>query len=480
MEYLAIAVLILILLLGILTRGEEVPEECNASTLTRPFYRMASRLESCLRGAPEKLRNRVFQKNEERLRLLEPGADIPKLSRLQFISKCGTALLFLTVGMIFGLLLCVRERGESVFDAEGGLPRREWGKGDYSVELNAVSGEESRPVEILVEERQYSTEEIREMLPEFHQALETALLAKNKDPGHVDTDIDPVTAVEGYPFGIDWEFSDRTLFRRDGVMKEDIPENGKLVTLTAIVSYGDFSELYAFDLMVFPKASGEDPFALALQKALQKADAESGTKNSFVLPAEADGISVYWEEKKSRSMAVLILFVPLVAVGIFWGKDKDLEKRLKERDLQMTMDYPELVSKLSLYIGAGMSTRVAWRKLCEEYRKKGIKRYVYDEMILTVREMERGCSELVAYRNFAKRCRLQKFVKLVSLLEQNTKLGAAGFLSTLRTESSEALQERKTIARRLGEEAGTKLLLPMILMLAIVMVVIIVPAFVSI
>ena len=91
-----------------------------------------------------------------------------------------------------------------------------------------------------------------------------------------------------------------------------------------------------------------------------------------------------------------------------------------------------------------------------------------------------GVSELQAYRLFGTRCRSQKYIKLVSLLEQNAKLGASGFLSTLQQESRDALQERKSHARQLGEEAGTKLLLPMILMLAIVMVVIIVPAFVSI
>ena len=98
-------------------------------------------------------------------------------------------------------------------------------------------------------------------------------------------------------------------------------------------------------------------------------------------------------------------------------------------------------------------------------------------LLLARREMESGVSELAAYQHFAKRCRLQKYVKLVSLLEQNTKLGASGFMGSLRVECREALQERRTTARRLGEEAGTKLLLPMIMMLAIVMVVIIVPAF---
>ena len=50
----------------------------------------------------------------------------------------------------------------------------------------------------------------------------------------------------------------------------------------------------------------------------------------------------------------------------------------------------------------------------------------------------------------------------------------------LKLEAIQAFEERKAKARRLGEEAGTKLLLPMFLMLAIVLVIVIVPAFLSV
>ena len=49
----------------------------------------------------------------------------------------------------------------------------------------------------------------------------------------------------------------------------------------------------------------------------------------------------------------------------------------------------------------------------------------------------------------------------------------------LRMGSEEAFSERKNQARRKGEEAGTKLLLPMGGMLLIVFVLILVPAFAS-
>ena len=47
-------------------------------------------------------------------------------------------------------------------------------------------------------------------------------------------------------------------------------------------------------------------------------------------------------------------------------------------------------------------------------------------------------------------------------------------------EMEEAFETRKSTALRLGEEAGTKLLLPLFLLLLIVMIIVIVPAMMAI
>ena len=46
-------------------------------------------------------------------------------------------------------------------------------------------------------------------------------------------------------------------------------------------------------------------------------------------------------------------------------------------------------------------------------------------------------------------------------------------------ESADAFEERKNLAKKYGEEAGTKLLLPMMIMFGIVVAVIMVPAMMS-
>ena len=64
-------------------------------------------------------------------------------------------------------------------------------------------------------------------------------------------------------------------------------------------------------------------------------------------------------------------------------------------------------------------------------------------------------------------------------MSQNLRKGMKGLTQMLKLESIQAFEERKARAKKLGEEAGTKLLFPMFLMLAVVLIIVIVPAFMS-
>ena len=66
------------------------------------------------------------------------------------------------------------------------------------------------------------------------------------------------------------------------------------------------------------------------------------------------------------------------------------------------------------------------------------------------------------------------------MLTQNLRKGSKGLSELLRAEADQAFEERKAAAKKRGEEAGTKLLLPMFMMLSMVLLIVIVPAFLSI
>ena len=100
-------------------------------------------------------------------------------------------------------------------------------------------------------------------------------------------------------------------------------------------------------------------------------------------------------------------------------------------------------------------------------------------MLYACNQLQAGISESRAYEMWAARTGLQDCARLSAMLVQNLKKGNAALLSRLKEEGDKALQEDLNLRRKKGEEAGTRLLVPMIMMMAIVMVLVMVPAFQS-
>ena len=101
------------------------------------------------------------------------------------------------------------------------------------------------------------------------------------------------------------------------------------------------------------------------------------------------------------------------------------------------------------------------------------------EMEVTLREMNYGIAEIKAYENFGNRCGNQNYIRFSSLLIQHVKRGAKGMNQLLMQEVTEAEILWRENSRKRAEEAGTKLLFPMILLMSVVFAVLMIPAFLS-
>ena len=97
-------------------------------------------------------------------------------------------------------------------------------------------------------------------------------------------------------------------------------------------------------------------------------------------------------------------------------------------------------------------------------------------MSKTYYQITSGKAEGEAYEEFGRRCGLQPYMKLSGMLIQNRKEGMKNINQMMGVEMAAAFEERKNLAKRRGEEAGTKLLAPLFLMLGVVMVMVMVPA----
>ena len=109
-------------------------------------------------------------------------------------------------------------------------------------------------------------------------------------------------------------------------------------------------------------------------------------------------------------------------------------------------------------------------------RKTGIKRAGYEDMLITYRKISEGAGELQAIEDLGKASESKEYRKLSMLLLQNIKKGSKDLIDTLEKEEKYAFELRKQKAIKAGEEASTKLLIPMGGMLFIVIVILVVPA----
>lgn len=361
------------------------------------------------------------------------------------------------------------------------LARRQEGGGSYQVELDAQSEDgEKEPFSVAVKEKKYGQDQVRELFEKAKEELEQEYLGENSTPDRIEYPLSlPDSAQDGL-VEVSWSFDNYDVLNPDGTIREENTDpEGTIVQLAADLSYREEEAREVFPVRVFPPVKdAEEAFRSGVEGALVQADLESEEEGQLLLPAQTDDGTVVWI-RKPQAYALKAGFVLLALLAFLsYESGQDLKRKREERDRQLLFDYPLLVSKLSLLLGAGMTVNGAWNRIVQEAVKQE-RRYLYEEMLVTSRQVADGESGLSAYRKFGERCRLRQYRKLSSLLVQNLKLGSAELGKLLGQEARESFEERKALARQRGEEAGTKLLGPMMAYLVIVMVIVMVPGFFS-
>jgi tight adherence protein C len=162
-----------------------------------------------------------------------------------------------------------------------------------------------------------------------------------------------------------------------------------------------------------------------------------------------------------------------VGAGAVFLPVRDLERQVRERRISIQMDFPDFLMKMTLLINAGMTISRAWEKVSLGQRNTNP---LYMELEMSIREIRGGCSEYTAYENFARRCRIPVVTRSMSVLMQNLRKGNSELVSIMRILSAECWDNRKNAAKRLGEEAATKMLFPLVLMFISVLLIVATPA----
>ena len=387
-------------------------------------------------------------------------------------------LFILFAANLLGAFMTWRD-AESDTAAKGYLVRNEYGSEGGEAELTVTLDGEKQDVELPLAARRMDRIELRKVLADRAGKLEKMILG-DMDAGHVDRDLTLPEKAGNPSVKISWDTSNAALMDWEGVLGPEVPPEGAEVKLTATLSIEEEEVVKEIKLKVYPRPMNDiEKLQQEVRDAVQETNDE--TEETVHLPENVGGKKAVWSQRQGNTGMILLLFGFLIAALYAYSKVRAGEKEAEKRDEEMLIDYPNIVSKLVLLLTAGMSLRKAFARIRTDYRdtlRHGApKRAGYEEIVRMSLEMEHGVSELVAYENMGKRCRVNVYRTFSTLLVQNLTKGGDEMAAILSREAQEAYEDRKKRARILGEEAGTKLLLPMLLMLAIVMAILMIPAF---
>lgn len=414
-----------------------------------------------------------------------------EMEGLFFYRKASMMIVVCLVALFLSILVEISTK--NIDFIENQLLRPSIGTGETSV-LVAYESENgfTGDINIKVSEKQLSDESVDALFEEAKAFIDHEILGGNTSTNEVMSDLNLMTSIPNMSITLKWSVSDSTYMNSQGNLYNDDMIEEALVEISATMSYYENQTLYSQWIRILPKDySDQEKFDKALLETLIQIDETTRKADFLRLPKKVDDYTLMWNFKQQDSAMYLLLLGIVASVCIMISMESSLKNKQKFRNLQMLIDYPEIISKFTLLLNAGMTIRAAFERIASDYLKKRsrdsknlkkekeVLHYAYEELVLVVRELELGQPEAVVYDAFGQRCSLMCYLRFSTIIVQNMKKGTKGIVPMLELEALDAFAERKETAKRLGEEAGTKLLGPMIGMLFIVLLIVLVPAFLN-
>lgn len=342
--------------------------------------------------------------------------------------------------------------------------------------------EEQRRISLVVGAKEYEEAQIEEMHQNAEAYLEQVVPGENEDFSKVTKALVFPGTIPDINGSIYWSTDAPWLITAEGeVLNAELTETEQ-VRITAELSYGSETRYFSRVATVYPaEYTEEEKLRRAVQQELKRLEEESRTAECFVLPQTILGYPVEQEpERKWGAPAFLLLVAVILPFLLYSGYFGEIDTKRKKRKDQAEECYTEFVTKLSLMLAAGMSLRQAFLRLAVEYEENhGPQHVLAAELKVSRQELDNGHSEAVVYEMFGRRMGAMAYRRMSSLLAQNVSRGVQGMRNLLLQEAKEVMAQDRANIKVKGEQAGTKLLGPMMGLLFLVFAILLVPAFQS-
>lgn len=320
---------------------------------------------------------------------------------------------------------------------------------------------------------------------EAESYLEEAIKLIEKDFAKVD---EKIALKDEYLDGkvkAEWSFFPFGVIDAEGNINRDkLYEEENVIQAQVELNCGNYEKFYEFSFVLNKPQESETETLLREIESQIEQQMETEGNDSLKLPTQINGQAVVWSEKREYLTPQILLLEGLAVVLIWVFSRKKQQEDQKKRIAKMEEDYPDIVNQLALLLGAGMTARQAWNRLGSLYvfyRKSQMvkEKPVYEAILRMNGRFAEGESERAVYQQFCEEIPASCYHKLMRILLGSLEKGTKGVEIRLEEESRRAFEQRILLAKKRGEEASTKMLIPLMLMMMIVMGIVMLPALIQ-
>lgn len=228
---------------------------------------------------------------------------------------------------------------------------------------------------------------------------------------------------------------------------------------------------------LLPAQREEETIEAQLRSVISKINADTSA-SKISLPKElGKGQKLTWKQAEESNL-VLYGAVALAAVLLLYKtRFYRVERAERQARESIIRELPEFVNKIALLLNAGSVLNTAFAKIMEEHRKSSRKQnYFYQQMEQISRSVEETNGALhEELRSFAKRSGVKELMRITNMISDNINKGA-DLSDKLKKENEMLWFSRKQNAEEKGRLAETKMTMPLVILLMVLILITIAPA----
>lgn len=375
------------------------------------------------------------------------------------------------------------------------IERPEYGENKKTVRLQADLHNSqvaiSEPTEISLRPKPLTNAKSRELINDLMLRLPEIIEADNKSLDKVRTALnliqkDPVTGIE-----IKWESSNPNIVREDGFVDSLAVNNTTEVSITAMVSLGDSERQRRFSIIVLENRDSDYIKSLFRAKVSEMAAQINDSENAerVNLPKKyGNEVSIIWHSNNSGLCTELLLGGILMLFMIYIQRYAAIKKQSKSRRDAIIREFPNFINKFVLLLNAGLVVSSALKKISLDYeccrnsksKNKGYNKKPLYEDLLKIQDRIHSTHAPLAgeLRKYAERSGIRELMRFSAIVSDNLEKGSS-LADKLEAEGGLLWHNRKKAAEELGRLAETKLVLPLMLLLMVLIILTISPVLIT-